>query len=277
MIELSFEQDGKIFKMPIVEVIVLIDPSGFVFEGSMENPLKGVTAVVEEQVNGTWRQWDAAAFGQVNPQVTDEKGRYGWDVIQGDWQVNFSKEGYEPYTSRIVTVPPPETQLNVPLVRSSRPYVSEIIVQNKDHSITLDKSGKVVPINGTFLVEFDRLMNIETVKDSIKIIKRSDGTEVSGELIPNDVMTGYKEIDGNSGYFEEDEMKKLAQSFTFEPARSLTKDTDYEIIIQDDIADYDGKLLDSQESIVFTSEGEKNNIVPDGNHGENPDETPGRR
>ena len=43
--------------------------------------------------------WDAAKFDQVNPQLTDTEGNYGWDVPSGWWQVRVVKDGYVTTTS----------------------------------------------------------------------------------------------------------------------------------------------------------------------------------
>src|SRR5690606_28281794 len=117
-----------------------IDPSGYVLEGSMDNRLHGVTAVEEEDVDGKWKQWNAEFYGQINPQITDEDGRYGWDVIQGNWRVIFSKEGYDTYISRTVVVPPAETQLNVPLIRNNAPVVKSVKPGFEETEVSLDSS-----------------------------------------------------------------------------------------------------------------------------------------
>jgi len=260
LLEIGFVKDGHEVRLPLMEVIVLIDPSGYVFEGSMDNRLEGVTAVVEQSMeDGKWKQWNAEFYGQVNPQVTDEEGRYGWDVIQGDWRVVFSKEGYETYTSRTVTVPPAETQLNVPLVRISNPSVVSITPEDGTTGTELQPEVKV---------EFDRLMNIQNIEDYIRVIKLSDNSVVEGNITFEKVYKGYKETPGKPGYFEEDPTKELAKVFIWTPSVELDPNTEYRIEINAEITDYDGKVLGEQVTSTFTTAEQQNNDNDSGSENE---------
>src|SRR5690606_19137040 len=51
----------------------------------------------------------------INPQVTNAQGRYGWDVAEGCWFVTVTAEGYQPLTSPVVGVPPAVTDLDLAL------------------------------------------------------------------------------------------------------------------------------------------------------------------
>ncbi|WP_243388159.1 leucine-rich repeat domain-containing protein [Bacillus kexueae] len=245
LMEIGFVKDGHEVRLPLMEVIVLIDPSGYVFEGSMDNRLEGVTAVVEEyQQDGRWKQWNADFYGQVNPQITDEEGRYGWDVIQGDWRVVFSKDGYETYISRTVTVPPAETQLNVPLVRTSNPSV---------YAITPADGMKDTSLHPTVKVEFDRLMNVEHLQNGIRVVKASDGSVVSGNLSFEEIFKGYQETPGKPGYFEEDPTKELAKVVKWTASEALEPNTEYQIVVDATLEDYDGKVLGENVQSFFTT------------------------
>lgn len=39
--------------------------------------------------------WDASEWDQVSPMLTDEQGKYAWDVPEGWWRVKYEPEGYE--------------------------------------------------------------------------------------------------------------------------------------------------------------------------------------
>ncbi|OAT81614.1 hypothetical protein A6P54_12635 [Bacillus sp. MKU004] len=241
LMELSFEKDGQIIKVPLLEVIVLIDPSGYVFEGSMDNRIEGVTAVVEEkQEDGRWKPWNAAAFAQVNPQVTDEDGRYGWDVIHGTWHVIFSKEGYRTYTSRDVYVPPAETELNVPLVRTTKPIVKEASIEDGEENVSE---------NPTISITFDRLMDESTMHNIV--VLDQEGNEVDGEVSGIEHLFGYKEIEKSPGYFEEDQSKLLSKTFEWSPSENLAGGT-YQLVVNKEMVDYDGKVLEDAHHISFT-------------------------
>ena len=100
------------------------DPSGYVYEAVTSNRLPGVTAsIYKKEVttdmygdkSETAVFWDAERYMQQNPQTTDDMGKYGWDVPQGEWQVRFSKPGYEPEETEWLPVPPPQLDVNIVL------------------------------------------------------------------------------------------------------------------------------------------------------------------
>lgn len=114
------------------KVTPIIDPSGFVYEGVSSNRVEGVTATAYykktyEDMYGDLHEdvvlWDAEQYNQKNPLLTDAEGMYSWDVPQGLWQVKFEKEGYETTYSEWLPVPPPQLEVNVPIVRNAQPEV----------------------------------------------------------------------------------------------------------------------------------------------------------
>lgn len=118
------------FPTPPLETV--IDPSGFVYEGVSSNRVEGVMAscyykeFVEDMYGDIIENvvlWDAEAYAQENPLFTDENGMYRWDVPQGLWQVKFEKEGYETTYSEWLPVPPPQLEVNIPIVQYSQPNV----------------------------------------------------------------------------------------------------------------------------------------------------------
>ncbi|KFZ43731.1 alpha-amylase/pullulanase [Anoxybacillus flavithermus] len=265
MLQLIFKAKGQEIRLPLMQIIVLIDPSGYVFEGSMENRLEGVTAEVQQLQGDEWVKWNAEFYGQVNPQVTDENGRYGWDVISGKWRVVFSKEGYETYISRIVDVPPAETQLNVPLVRQSNPRVEVA---------TPATNAENVDTNANIQVTFDRLMDKSSIEQGVSVyeVKNGQKTKVSGTFTYERMFNGYKSDEskkdhslldgkGESGWFIEDETKKLVQSFTFKPNTSFKYGTTYEVVIDSHVKDYAGKAMTNY-TYTFTTKQQPASSTP---------------
>ncbi|WP_404429665.1 leucine-rich repeat domain-containing protein [Sutcliffiella horikoshii] len=246
MFELEYTVGENTIRLPLMEVIVLIDPSGYVFEGSMDYRLPGVTAQVFELTGETgsqrWESWNAAFFGgQVNPQITDKDGRYGWDVLKGSWKVIWTKEGYHTYESRIVEVPPAETELNVPMVRNYDPVLEMITPTDSTEDVALD-SG--------ITVEFDRLMNEANIQDFIKVYNTKDNTEVEGTFTLEG-YNGYRETAPNSGYFEEDESIKLSKTFVWTPTNNLEAGAEYRVEVSAQLADYNGKVLGATQTSTF--------------------------
>lgn len=108
------------------------DPSGYVYEGVSSNRVEGVMAscyykeTVEDMYGDLHENvvlWDAEQYAQENPLFTDENGMYRWDVPQGLWQVKFEKEGYETTYSDWLPVPPPQLEVNIPMVQNKQPEV----------------------------------------------------------------------------------------------------------------------------------------------------------
>ena len=112
---------------------VHLDPSGYIYEAVPSNRVEGATAVVyykdyildeEDNITGELDvMWDADTYGQVNPQITGADGMYQWDVPEGWWQVRVQKEGWQNNTSAWLPVPPPQLDVNIPLVRNKQPGV----------------------------------------------------------------------------------------------------------------------------------------------------------
>ncbi|ROT04957.1 hypothetical protein EEL33_13840 [Muribaculaceae bacterium Isolate-037 (Harlan)] len=110
------------------------DPSGFVYEAVPANRVEGVQATIyyketkEDMYGDPYDEvilWDAEEYAQKNPLFTDENGMYQWDVPQGLWQVKFEKEGYATAYSEWLPVPPPQLEVNIGIIQSTQPEVTE--------------------------------------------------------------------------------------------------------------------------------------------------------
>lgn len=98
---------------------ICVDPSGFIFNSADDSRIPGaiVTLFHEDPVQGDVF-WNAVDYGQINPQVTDPDGRYGWDTPPGSYHIRISKPCYQDEKSYSVTVPPEVTDLNVGLTQT---------------------------------------------------------------------------------------------------------------------------------------------------------------
>ena len=137
----------------------IADPSGYVYEAVSSNRLPGVTATayMKKSEEDLPILWDAEDYDQKNPLITDEAGGYAWDVPAAWWQVRFTKAGYEPAQTKWLPVPPPQMEVNIPLVRTSAPLVQSV---------------KAYADN--ILINFDRYMMEEDLNSTM--IRVSDGT-----------------------------------------------------------------------------------------------------
>ncbi|WP_274472052.1 MULTISPECIES: S-layer homology domain-containing protein [unclassified Paenibacillus] len=106
----------------------IYDPSGYVYEAVKSNPLPDVTATVSylDKNSGVWESWDAKEYDQINPQLTDAAGKYGWDVPPGRWKVTWSKKGYQTMSSDELDVPPPRTEVNAGMISRDAPTISSV-------------------------------------------------------------------------------------------------------------------------------------------------------
>jgi hypothetical protein len=122
---LRVDCDGMIISQNIGS-LTLIDPSGFVTDAATTEPIPEATVTLQRLDAGVWADVNPfetagdppspTSSPQVNPQLTDADGHYGWDVVAGTYRVIVEKEGYVTQTSPEVTVPPPVTDLNIQLV-----------------------------------------------------------------------------------------------------------------------------------------------------------------
>ena len=123
---------------PNFRIMWNIDPSGYVYSGKPENRIPGakVTAYwipYDENDLDFWENpdeskaiiWDASEYGQINPLITDNDGKYSWDVPEGWWQVKCEKEEYVTTYSEWLPVPPPQMDVNLNLVSIYETTVTE--------------------------------------------------------------------------------------------------------------------------------------------------------
>ncbi|MBD2845310.1 S-layer homology domain-containing protein [Paenibacillus sp. IB182496] len=117
----------------------IFDPSGYVYEAVPGNRLTDVKATLlhDDEDREAWVEWDAQAYGQINPQWTDHAGRYAWDVPQGRWQVRYEKYGYATAYSGELTVLPPHFDVNIPLVSLQPAEVERVYSDDGGRSVTI--------------------------------------------------------------------------------------------------------------------------------------------
>lgn len=134
-----------------LSAVPVMDPSGYVYEAVPSNRLADVQAMIYCEQDGN-TPWNANAFDQINPQITGADGSYYWDVPAGNWKVSFTKEGYNGTATEWLTVPPPQVDINVPMVSTAAPEVKCAAVYADYAEIT-----------------FSQYMNIDSVKSAITL------------------------------------------------------------------------------------------------------------
>ncbi len=182
---MAFEQacglsDGKDRNSGCPDAQHVIDPSGYVYEAVTSNRLPGVTATVYElkkeedmygEIHETPEVWDASAYSQRNPVVTDDNGVYAWDVPQGEWQVRFEKDGYEPASTGWLPVPPSQLEINVGMT----------------HAVAPDAVGARAYESGV-VVAFDKYMEPGSFTPG-SILVSVDGKDAEGRIVAENLET----------------------------------------------------------------------------------------
>lgn len=193
------------------------DPSGYVYEGVSSNRVPGatVTALQQDPATGSWSPWSAQAYGQQNTETTDGQGRYGWNVPFGNWQVTVQKPGYATAASAVVTVPPPQYNVNVGLVSLSRPAVSSAFAA----------------AGGAFVqVDFSQYMLASTLDGANITVTTAGGTTLSG------TVQAVNPVDDPNGVL-------LTQTADFVPVTPLTPGQSYTVDVSQAVANYAGNPM----------------------------------
>ena len=114
-------------------IIPIIDPSGTIYSGTLDNPVAGATVTLyyggNKKSPGEAEFYDMTPLNQINPQITDESGHYRWNVPTGWWKVVAEKNGFRA-ESQWIHVLPEHTDLhlnlNMPSVRSGEFELTKI-------------------------------------------------------------------------------------------------------------------------------------------------------
>lgn len=201
------------------------DPSGYVYEGMPSNRVEGATATVMELVGDVWTVWDSEWYGQENPQSTDREGRYGWDVPEGKWKVRYEKDGYETAYSDALDVPPPQLEVNVPIVSYAAPEVQGV---------------RPAPGGAGVTVYFTKPVNVDTLEGAFAL-KDSEAADIDGTIEAKDIYTSK---DGLS----------LAMAAEFVPGTALRIGEGYTLTVRGTVQSYARVPMGEDWEATFTAE-----------------------
>jgi uncharacterized repeat protein (TIGR02543 family) len=203
-----------------------IDPSGYLYEGLEENRLAGVTATLLYLDEGQWVMWDYIKHGtEANPQLTDESGRYEWNVPAGQYKVVYTKNGYETAESEVMTIPPPRTDVNIGMQSQSAPVVSKVTAAAGGTAIEVAFSQYMLSsglLTGTAI----------TVTDQ-------GGQPVTGSI---QAVTAGSAPGGTS----------LALAAHFVPDTQLSTGTVYSVTVDHSVKNYAGREMSSDSGVSVT-------------------------
>ena len=164
------------------------DPSGYVYEAVLSNPVAGATVTLYQNTADFVPEYAGGDVGdpdyshvintedipitndrrpyvdytdapQINPMTSDQEGHYGWDVPQGLWYVEAEAAGYEPGSSNndraaIVSI----ANVNWLPVLPPQLDVNIPMVDNSAPTVT-----KVTPQTDGVYIQFSKYMKEDTL------------------------------------------------------------------------------------------------------------------
>lgn len=215
-------------KSPCKDKIYGIDPSGYVYEAVLSNRLEEVTATIfkKDKSNETYTVWnDVEQYGgQTSTIITDESGEYRWDVPEGTWKVEFTKDGYSKAERENLIVPPPRTDVNVGMISDSAPTVESVQVYTDGAQVV-----------------FRQYMDIDSVRKAISLTV--NGEPVTCTVSPLDAETDTNK-EGSPTY---------ASRFQVTPTGGGTLTGSVAVTVSADAKSYNGKTLKSKHETSATS------------------------
>lgn len=168
-----------------------IDPSGYVFEAIDSNRIEGVesTAWVYNKALDDFFFWDdGEEWGEINPVLSDENGKYGWDVPEGKWKVVFEKEGYKRSETKSMDVPPAHEEVNIGLMSTKSPEVIGVAMDSSGIEVEFDMFMQGETFAGNIFV-LDEYGDLMTLKDIEYIINTEDDVYKPDGVYQNDTVS----------------------------------------------------------------------------------------
>ena len=200
------EPDYKPMTQPV------IDPAGYIYEAVASNRLSGVTAKVyykdTDGIEKLWSAEEAAIWGEVNPQITNDSGTYAWYTPIGNWRVKVTKDGYYDADSTAdpasvngwLPVPPPQMNVNIGMISRAAPTVSGAYAASDGITITFSQymdtaqfetaglltvtqNGNDIPVSVTFTDKEESPTKPGVFYGRAMKLIRADGQPFSGSNI----------------------------------------------------------------------------------------------
>ena len=217
------------------------DPEGIIYEAVLSNPVEGATATLyERDAEGEETQWDASAYGQINPQITTGAGWYQWFVPEGEWQVRVTApEGSnlqdntsadnaaanldDGSTKGWLPVMPVQLGINIPLVSTASPEIKAITV-NKEY----------------MEAEFSLYIKAEDLTNE-KIVVKQGNTVIPCKIVTLDL-----------DHDPLDETKEYARRIKLEPVSGevFAEGVTYAVTVKAGVTAYNGKKFDTDTTLT---------------------------
>lgn len=211
-----------IWSSEYIRMTPIIDPSGYIYEGTKDNRVEGATATLyyipdqEEKPTGgigSGTLWaDAETYLQINPLTTGTDGSFAWNVPVGWWRVQAEKDGLTG-TSEWMHVLPAQTDVKIALESNDPAQLTSIVRSENGENLILT---------------FSKPVDVKSVYSETLPI------EHNGQSIPG-------------SYYPENGDDKSATAFYFVPESPLPEERVLGKVVADSIATYNGKLVGAAE------------------------------
>lgn len=88
---------------------VVVVTRGQTVSGISGNGISGkITVYYQEPVTNSWQVWDAGAYSQTNPQITDQNGNYNLFLPSGRYYLHIEAFGFKTTDTQFFTISQPE-------------------------------------------------------------------------------------------------------------------------------------------------------------------------
>jgi uncharacterized repeat protein (TIGR01451 family) len=231
-------QCGNLPEEDVIGRIVLYDPSGIISDAVTGQPVQGATVTlyripgwrpdtatetrecrtIDTRNGNTWNNEpaadptlgaamntvvDAALMSpNINPQITNSIGYYGWDVAEGCFYVIVTAEGYQPKISPVVGVPPEVTDLDLKL--TPNPLLTVIRAGDGGGTVTSTPAGINCGQDCSESYDVDTVVTLTATPDANSTFSGWSGA-CTGTTTCQVTMTGNKEVTATFGRKASDE------------------------------------------------------------------------
>lgn len=110
---------------PVLLADAIIDADGAITDKETDAKVAGAEVLLKayDPASGQYLDWDAATWGQANPDFSDSQGFYRFFAPPGEYRLAVSKPFYLPYLSEVITVVDAPVRLNVQLAPVPRIFL----------------------------------------------------------------------------------------------------------------------------------------------------------
>lgn len=169
---------------------LVVENSGMVVDAKTQSGIENaeVSLYIYESISGQWLLWEAASYGQQNPQKTDSNSTYSFMVPAGKYYLMAKKAGYKNVQSEIITLPTASI-LNFRLPLTSKPKIE----------FTIPFFGRIVLTTPSFFPETFSIPKIDSKFETPTPFNATLRGPAPDFTLPAVVLLGLRSNSGEGG------------------------------------------------------------------------------